>query len=168
MFSIGDKIVYPMYGAGKIIDIEEKDILGETKEYFILVMPVGDMKISIPVNKINTIGIRSIISRDMVEEIYDILRSNTGEMSSNWNQRNKDNLEKLRTGDILQVAEVYRDLYTLDHEKGLSMVEKKVLNTSKKMLLSELSIVEEKEVEEIKFKIEKLLIVKEGEDLFER
>ncbi|QQK07386.1 CarD family transcriptional regulator [Miniphocaeibacter halophilus] len=153
MFDIGDKIVYPMHGAGVIIEKEKKDILGIEKEYFILKMPVGDMKISIPIDKINEVGIRNIVDNDVVEDIFEILSEDQGEIISNWNQRYKDNLEKLRTGDLYEISKVFRDLYILDSEKGLSMAEKKILNTSKKMLISEISVVEDELASEVEYKI---------------
>ncbi|HHX69131.1 MAG: CarD family transcriptional regulator [Miniphocaeibacter sp.] len=153
MFDIGDKIVYPMHGAGVIIEKEKKDILGTEKEYFILKMPVGDMKISVPIDKINEVGIRNIVDNDVVEDIFKILSEEQGEIVSNWNQRYKDNLEKLRTGNLYEISKVFRDLYILDSEKGLSMAEKKILNTSKKMLISEISVVEDELASEVEFKI---------------
>ncbi len=153
MFDIGDKIVYPMHGAGVIIEKEKTDILGTEKEYFILKMPVGDMKISVPIDKINEVGIRNIVDNDVVEDIFKILSEEQGEIVSNWNQRYKDNLEKLRTGNLYEISKVFRDLYILDSEKGLSMAEKKILNTSKKMLISEISVVEDELASEVEFKI---------------
>lgn len=153
MFDIGDKIVYPMHGAGVIVEKETKEILGNRKEYFILKMPVGDMKISIPIDKINEVGIRNIVGDNIVKEVYKVLSKKDQEVIANWNHRYKDNLEKLRTGDLYEISEVFRDLHILDSEKGLSMAEKKLLNTSKKMLVSEIAVVENKLASEIEIKI---------------
>ncbi len=153
MFDIGDKIVYPMHGAGVIVEKETKEILGNKKEYFILKMPVGDMKISIPIDKINEVGIRNIVGDNIVKEVYEVLSKKDQEVIANWNHRYKDNLEKLRTGDLYEISEVFRDLHILDSEKGLSMAEKKLLNTSKKMLVSEIAIVENKLASEIEIKL---------------
>lgn len=153
MFDIGDKIVYPMHGAGVIVEKETKEILGNKKEYFILKMPVGDMKISIPIDKINEVGIRNIVDDNIVKEVYRVLSKKDQEVIANWNHRYKDNLEKLRTGDLYEISEVFRDLHILDSEKGLSMAEKKLLNTSKKMLVSEIAVVENKLASEIEMKI---------------
>ena len=157
MFDIGDKIVYPMHGAGIIVDREKKNILGTIKEYFILKMPMGEMKISVPIDMINEVGIRNIVDIAIINKVYDILSENQGEIDTNWNKRYKDNLEKLRTGNLFEISEVFRDLYILDLEKGLSMAEKKLLYTSKKMLISEISVVEEILASEVEIKILKII-----------
>lgn len=143
MFHIGDKIVYPMHGAGVIEDIEKKEILGKVKDYYILKMPLGDLKISIPLDKIGDMGIRSVVSDDEVNAAKEIISEGKGKMPKNWNRRYKENLEKLRSGDIYEISSVFRDLYILDRDRGLSMMEKKLLNTSKKMLVSEVAIVDD-------------------------
>ncbi len=125
MYKIGDKIVYPMHGAGIIEQIEEKVILGENREYYVLRVPCGDMKIMIPVEKSDEIGVRPVISAEEMEEVLTILRGESTEMSSNWNRRYRENTDKLKTGDARQVAEVVRNLLRTDREKTLSTGEKK-------------------------------------------
>lgn len=139
MFKIGDKIVYPMHGAGIITEVQNKEVLGVKKDYYILKMPMGEMKISIPVDKINDMGIRFVAKEETINSLRDILKNSAVKFPSNWNKRYKENLEKLRTGDIKETAVVYKGLYELDSKKGLSMIEKKVLNTSRKMLISEIA-----------------------------
>ena len=139
MFKIGDKIVYPMHGAGIITEVQNKEVLGVKKDYYILKMPMGEMKISIPVDKINDMGIRFVAEEEIIHSLRDILKNSEVDFPSNWNKRYKENLEKLRTGDIKETAIVYKGLYELDCSKGLSMIEKKVLNTSRKMLISEIA-----------------------------
>ena len=143
MFVIGDKIVYPMHGAGIIEEIEEKLILGESRKYYILKMPFGDMKIMIPVDSSNDIGVRSIISVDEINAVMDILSAGSSEMSNNWNRRYRENMEKLKTGDICSVAEVVRNLMRTDREKKLSTGEKKMLSNAKQILVSEIILVKE-------------------------
>lgn len=157
MFDVGDKIVYPMHGAGIIVDREKKEILGLEKDYFILKIPVGELKISIPIDKINEVGIRSIVDEGTIDKVLGIISENQGDIIQNWNKRYKDNLEKLRTGDICEISEVFRDLYILDVEKGLSMAEKKLLNASKKMLISEIAVVEDSLASEVEIKILSLI-----------
>ena len=157
MFNIGDKIVYPMHGAGVIVEITQKEILGDISDYYILKMPMGQMKISVPVHKIKDLGIRNVMDKEKAEEVHRVLEKSVEEEDENWNQRYKDNLEKLRTGDIIEITEVYRSLYLLDSVKGLSMAEKKILNAAKKMLISELALVEDREAKEIEFQITTLL-----------
>ena len=124
MFKIGDKIVYPMHGAGIIDSVETKEFLGEEKEYFILKMPIGNMDISIPKVNINKMNIRDVISKKEGEEILAILEENPKELNSNWNLRYRENQEILKTGDIFKIANMVRDLVALDEDKGLSTTEK--------------------------------------------
>ncbi len=151
MFNIGDKVVYPMHGAGVIEGIEEKEILGEIKKYFILRLPLKNMKVMLPVDNIENIGLRNIISAELVEGIFTIMEEVRSEMPQNWNRRYRANLDKIKSGDIADVAIVVRDLMILDKEKGLSTGERKMLNNSKQILVSELVLASdypEKEVEE--------------------
>lgn len=141
MFVIGDKIVYPMHGAGIIEQIEEKTILGETRRYYILRVPCGDMKIMIPIDSSEDIGIRGIISREEMITVVEFLGEESTEMSSNWNRRYRENMEKLKTGDIHNVAEVVRNLMRTDKEKKLSTGEKKMLSNAKQILVSEMILV---------------------------
>ena len=141
MFTIGDKIVYPMHGAGVIEQIEEKKILGEVRKYYILKVPCGDMKIMIPVDGIRQIGVRAVVSFDELVDVMNILESETSEMSANWNRRYRENMDKLKTGDVLEVAEVVRNLIRTDREKKLSTGEKKMLTNAKQILSSELILI---------------------------
>ncbi|MGI6730530.1 MAG: CarD family transcriptional regulator [Anaerovoracaceae bacterium] len=143
MFIIGDKIVYPMHGAGIIEEIEEKMILGEYREYYILRIPCGDMKIMIPIDSCQEIGIRYVISCEEMEEVLRTLGEETSEMPNNWNRRYRENMEKLKTGDVRNVAEVVRNLSRTDREKKLSTGEKKMLANAKQILASEMILVQD-------------------------
>ena len=138
MFKIGDKIVYPMHGAGIIDSVETKEFLGEEKEYFILKMPIGNMDISIPKANINKMNIRDVISKKEGEEILAILEQAPKDLNSNWNLRYRENQEILKTGDIFKIAVMVRDLVALDDDKGLSTTEKKLLNRARRIMASEL------------------------------
>lgn len=138
MFKIGDKIVYPMHGAGIIDSVETKEFLGEEKEYFILKMPIGNMDISIPKANINKMNIRDVISKREGEEILAILEQDPKDLNSNWNLRYRENQEILKTGDIFKIANMVRDLVALDDDKGLSTTEKKLLNRARRIMASEL------------------------------
>jgi CarD family transcriptional regulator len=138
MYNIGDKIVYPMHGAGIIEQIEQKVILGERREYYVLRVPCGDMKIMIPVDKSDDIGVRAVITPEEMEEVLAILRGDSSEMSTNWNRRYRENTEKLKTGDAREVAEVVRNLLRTDREKTLSTGEKKMLSSARQILVSEM------------------------------
>lgn len=148
MYTIGDKIVYPMHGAGVIEQIEEKEILGEKRRYYILKVPCGDMKIMIPVEKSEEIGVRKIISEQDLQGVISILHNDSGEMSGNWNRRYRENMEKLKSGDVVAVAEVVRNLARMDRDKKLSTGEKKMLSNAKQILMSEIILVRDIEQEE--------------------
>lgn len=152
MFSVGDKVVYPNHGAGTIVGAETKEILGEEKKYYIMKLPIGEMKVMIPVEKVEEIGIRRVISTEEADDVLSLLKGDKSKMSQNWNRRYRANMEKLKTGDIYEVAEVVRNLTIRDHEKGLSTGEKKMLNNSRQILISELVLakdMDEEEVEEL-------------------
>lgn len=141
MFSLGDKIVHPMQGAGVIEQIEERKILGQAKQYYVLKLPCSDLNVMIPVDAEISVGIRPIVSRDVIEEVVLVLKAESTKMDSNWNRRNRDNLEMLKTGDILKVAEVVRNLMRVDREKSLSAGEKKMLGNARQILISEIILV---------------------------
>jgi CarD family transcriptional regulator len=142
VFNIGDRVVYPMHGAGVIESIEEKEILGVRNKYYVMKMPVGEMKVMIPTDSILRVGLREVIDKDMIAEVFKVLRNHNGKMSSNWNRRYRDHLEKIKSGDILEVAEVVRNLTLRDREKGLSTGERKMLESARQILISELLLVQ--------------------------
>ncbi|MFA5637949.1 MAG: CarD family transcriptional regulator [Anaerovoracaceae bacterium] len=142
MFKVGDKIVYPMHGAGIIGKIEEKKILGDTKEYYVLNVPCGDMKIMIPIGACEEIGVRRIVEPSVIKRAMKVLKQGPTEMSQNWNRRYRENMEKLKTGDVLEVAEVVKNLELSDRERRLSAGEKKMLSNAKQILASEIVLVQ--------------------------
>ena len=148
MFNVGDKIVYPMHGAGTIDAIEEKDILGEKQAYYIIKMP-GEVKVMVPTAKAEEIGVRNIINKESAGKVFEILEENETEMSNNWNKRYRDNMEKMKSGDIYEVADVVRNLAFKQKEKGLSTGEKKMLNNAKQILVSELVLAEHASQDEV-------------------
>lgn len=149
MFNIGDKVVYPMHGAGVIVDIEKKEILGEIKNYLIMKMPIGDMKVMIPVDNVVDIGVRSIIDHKAIDEVVEILKGHKTTMPDNWNRRYRMNMDRIKSGDIYEIADVVRNLMMLDNEKGLSTGERKMLTNAKQMLLSEICLVKDLSIEEV-------------------
>ena len=148
MFNVGDKIVYPMHGAGTIDSIEEKDILGEKQAYYIIKMP-GEVKVMIPTNKADQVGVRNVINKEEASKVMTILGENETEMSQNWNKRYRDNMDKMKSGDIYEVADVVRNLSFKQKEKGLSTGEKKMLSNAKQILVSELVLAEHASQEEV-------------------
>ncbi len=151
MFNVGDEIVYPMHGAGVIHAIEKKNILNEEQDYYIISMP-GEVKVMVPTQKAEEIGVRNIINKDDVSKVLNILEEDETEMSDNWNKRYRDNMDKMKSGDIYEVADVVRNLSFKQKEKGLSTGEKKMLNNAKQILVSELVLAEhvpQSEIEKI-------------------
>lgn len=138
MFQVGDNIVYPMYGAGKINKIEEKEVLGETHSYYYVYLPHSRMDVMIPVDNSEAIGVRKIIDQTEIEKVLDILRAESDPMPANWNKRFRDNTEKLKSGDVFAVAGVVRNLVRSNRIKKLSTGEKKLLGNAKQILESEL------------------------------
>jgi CarD family transcriptional regulator len=140
MYNIGDRIVYPMHGAGVIEAIEEREIGGEIQRYYVIKLPLGEMKVMIPVSSVETVGIREVIDEDEVAKVLDVLRGDSSKMSTNWNRRYRANMEKIKSGSIYEVAEVVRNLSLRDKEKGLSTGERKMLDNARQILLSELAL----------------------------
>jgi len=138
MFNIGDRVVYPMHGAGVIEAVEEKDVGGATENYYVIKLSMGEMKIMVPVSNVNLVGVREVIGKEEVMKVLDILKSKESLMSSNWNRRYRANMEKIKSGNIYEVAEVVRNLSLREREKGLSTGERKMLENARQILLSEL------------------------------
>ena len=141
MFNVGDKIVYPMHGAGTIDSIEEKDILGEKQSYYILKMP-GEVKVMVPTAKAEEVGVRNIIDKNSAEKVIGVLEQDETAMDKNWNKRYRENMDKMKSGDIYEIADVVRNLSFKQKEKGLSTGEKKMLLNAKQILVSELTLAE--------------------------
>ena len=148
MFKVGDKIVYPMHGAGVIETIEERSILDEKQSYYIIKMP-GEVKVMVPTAKAEEIGVRNIIDKETAGKVINVLEQDSTEMSMKWNKRYRDNVEKMKSGDIFEVADIVRNLSFKQKDKGLSTTEKKMLLNAKQILVSELVLAESKEKDEI-------------------
>ena len=151
MYNVGDKIVYPMHGAGVIDSIEEKEILGEKQSYYILKMP-GEVKVMVPILTAEQHGIRNVIDKIEAEKVINVLEQDETEMEKNWNKRYRDNMDKMKSGNIYEIADVVRNLSFKQKEKGLSTGEKKMLHNAKQILVSELVLAEhatQDEVEEL-------------------
>lgn len=149
MYKIGDKIVYPMHGAGVIESIEEKDTLGSKHSYYIVRMPVGNMKVMIPTDNVDDIGIRDIVSSEVADKVIKVLKNQNINATSNWNKRYRENMFKIKTGNIFEVADVVRSLMQRDKLKGLSTGERKMLNSARQILISELVLVKDEKACEI-------------------
>lgn len=138
MYEVGDKVVYPHHGAGTVIKKENRDVLGQKREYLTIQILHNDMTVMVPVDSADKAGLRKVIAGNDVNEVIAVLRRDETQMPKNWNRRFKHNREKLKTGDIFEVAEVVRNLSLREQEKGLSTGEKQMFNRAKKILASEL------------------------------
>jgi len=163
----GDTVVHPEHGAAVIEDLRERDFLGEKKTYFVLRLAYGDLTLSIPADNTQAVGLRKVVAKsevqkvladlrevindEEVEEVFAVLRKKEARMPTNWSRRYKNHVEKLKSGDIYQVAEVVRNLSIRDKDKGLSAGEKRMLNRARQILVSELTFaigVSEEEAEQ--------------------
>lgn len=141
MFNVGDKVVYPMHGAGVIEAIEEQEILGERRKYYVLRMPIGDMKVMVPLDRVSAVGLRGVVDTETVHSVLEHMKTQEESESISWNRRYRTNLDKIRSGDIFDVADVVCSLMLRDGEKGLSTGERKMLENAKQILISELVLV---------------------------
>jgi len=140
MFCKGDKIVYPLYGAGFVEDLEENEIDGVGEMYYVLNIPVSNLKIKISARKAESSGIREIYHKDKVMDIIKNSARMPISMSDNWNQRYKENLEKIKSGHLHEVAVVFRNLLKREKSRSLSNAEKKMLTTAKQIIISEIAL----------------------------
>jgi CarD family transcriptional regulator len=138
-FDVGDKVVYPHHGAAVIERREKKTAFGEEREYLILRLAYGDLTLMVPADNTDEVGLREVINLEEVEEVFAVLGKKEARMPTNWSRRFKNHVEKLKSGDIYQVAEVVRNLTLRDKEKGLSAGEKRMLSKARQILQSELT-----------------------------
>jgi len=138
VFRKGDTVVHPEHGAAVIEDLRERDFLGERKKYLVLRLAYGDLTLMVPVDSTEDVGLRNVVAKKEVTKVLDVLRQDESKMASNWSRRFKNNIEKLRSGDIYQVAEVVRNLAIRERQKGLSAGEKRMLTKARQILVSEL------------------------------
>ena len=149
MFKVGDNIFYPLHGAGTIESIEEKNILGENKKYYVMKMPIGDVKVMVPTDNAENIGVREIVKEDTVNKVFKVFDTATEMEKISWSKRYKENMDKMKTGDLVEIADVVKTLSFKQKDKGLSTSEKKMLNNAKQILVSELVLTNNKGKEEI-------------------
>lgn len=138
MFEVGDKVVYPHHGAGVVIQKESRNILGEDREYLTIKILHNDMTVMVPADNVDKAGLRKVIGEDTVEEVLAVIQGDGTKMPKNWNRRFKHNRDKMKTGDVFELAEVVRNLSIREGDKGLSTGEKQMFGKAKKILSSEL------------------------------
>ena len=156
-FELGDHVVYPHHGAGKVLKKEEMEMLGERREYLTIKILHNDMTVRVPTENAALAGLRRVIDEETVQKVLDVLRDEVSEMPKNWNRRFKHNRDKIKTGDIYELAEVVRNLSLRESEKGLSTGEKQMFTRTKKILASELMYALDKDEEEAESYLDDLL-----------
>lgn len=157
MFQVGDKIVHPMHGAGVIDRIVEKKINGVLRSYYELKLPVGGMVVMIPTENCTEIGVRPVVDREQGERVIEAMGTIEVPMDQNWNRRYRDNMLRLKSGDLLEVARVVKGLMLRDAQRGLSNGERKMLHSAKQILISELVLSQGSSYEEIEARINRAL-----------
>ena len=161
-FEIGDNVVYPHHGAGKVLRKEVKEVLGESREYLTIKILHNDMTVMVPTENAALAGLRRVIDEQMVEKVLKALQGSGTVMPKNWNRRFKHNRDKMKTGDIFELAEVVRNLAIRDFQKGLSTGEKQMFTRAKKILSSELMYALEMDEDEVEEHIYGLLAESSG------
>jgi CarD family transcriptional regulator len=158
MFHIGQMAVYPAHGVGVIESVQERAVSGSNEQFYIMRLLDNDMIIMIPTGNARNIGLRDVIDLPAVSEVYKILQHRPTRLSNQtWNRRYRDYMDKIKTGSPFRVAEVLRDLTLLKSEKDLSFGERKMLDTARNLLVKELSLVNNKQVDEIEAQLQELL-----------
>jgi CarD family transcriptional regulator len=156
-FECGDNVVYPHHGAGKVLKKEVRKMFGTEREYLTIKILHNDMTVMVPCENAGLAGLRRVIDEETVEKVLGVLQDDISEMPKNWNRRFKHNRDKIKTGDIYELAEVVRNLAIREHEKGLSTGEKQMFTRAKKILASELMYALDKDEEEAEEHLDNLL-----------
>jgi CarD family transcriptional regulator, regulator of rRNA transcription len=156
-FEVGDNVVYPHHGAGQVIKKEKKEILGEVRQYLTIKILHNDMTVMVPCENAGKAGLRRVIDEDTVKKVLSVLSDDVSEMPKNWNRRFKHNRDKIKTGDIYELAEVVRNLAVREQDKGLSTGEKQMYTRAKKILASEMMYALEKTEDEAEAYLDDLL-----------
>jgi CarD family transcriptional regulator len=157
LFEVGDKVVYPHHGAGTVVRRETRTVLGQEREYLTIKILHNDMTVNVPCENAEKVGLRWVIDEEMVEVVVSVLSGGSTEMPKNWNRRFKHNRDKMKTGNILELSEVVRNLALRDHEKGLSTGEKQMYVKAKKILASELMYAKDLDEEQAAEWLEEIL-----------
>lgn len=157
MFQVGDKIVHPMHGAGVVDSVVAKKVNGVVREYYIMKLPVGGMLVMIPTENSSEIGVRPVMRPDEAEQVIASIPGLQADMTSNWNQRYRENMLHLKSGNLLEVAYVVKGLSRKDGSRGLSTSERKMLHSARQILISELVLSQNCTYEEMEDRLNKAL-----------
>jgi len=158
MYLIGDKVVHPMHGAGVIRDIVEERIAGQKRQYYVFCLPIGELVLKFPTENCGVIGIRALSSGEEIESLIAQIPELPVDMTPNWNRRYRENMERLKSGSLTEVAKVIKTLMWRDQSRGLSNGERKMLHSAKQILLSEVVLVEGTEYKETERRIDQMML----------
>ena len=161
-FKVGETVVYPHHGAALIEAIESRVIKGEERKYLVLKVAQGDLTVRVPAENVDLVGVRDVVNQEGLDRVFEVLRTPHTEEPTNWSRRYKANLEKLASGDVIKVAEVVRDLWRRERDRGLSAGEKRMLTKAKQILLSELAVAIKKDEEKAEELVEATLAESQG------
>ena len=157
VFKVGETVVYPHHGAAVIEAIKTRVIKGEERIYLVLKVAQGDLTIEVPSANAEIVGVRDVVGQEGLDKVFEVLRAPHTEEPTNWSRRYKANLEKLASGDVNKVAEVVRDLWRRDRERGLSAGEKRMLSKARQILVSELALAEGTDEERAEILLDEVL-----------
>ena len=158
MYLVGDKVVHPMHGAGVICDIVEERLAGQRKSYYVFSLPVGELVLKIPTESCEKIGIRDLSTSEAIHTLIGNIPHLPVDMTVNWNQRYRENMDRLKSGELTEVARVIKSLMWRDRERGLSNGERKMLHSAKQILLSEVVLVNGTDYKETEQQIERIML----------
>ncbi len=158
MFSVGQLVAHPMHGAGVIDGIVQERVAGNTQDYYVFKMPVGGLLLKIPTANTQAIGIRSIITPEEAEALIEAIPSLEVENSANWNKRYQENMQRLKSGDLYEVARVVKSLMRRESRRGLSTGERKMLHTAKQILISEIVLTQKADYDEVEARIDRAMM----------
>ena len=157
MYQVGDKVVHPMHGAGVIDSIVQRKVSGHVQEFYLLKLSVGNMVVMVPTDNTGEIGMRPVVSDTRAEELMSEMEDIEVDMTQNWNRRYRDNMVRMKRGELLEVARVVKGLLRRDSQRGLSNGERKMLHTAKQILISELVLAQSLPYETVESSINSLL-----------